>query len=140
MLNKLFFSVTRESSLTNELSLTALRVFAGLAMAFGHGSGKVPPSEKFIEGVAGIGFYPPEVFAWLAGLAEFGGGLCLAAGFATRPAAFSIFFTMIIAAFVRHSADPFRVKELALLYLFVTIVFAIRGAGRWSIDRFINRN
>ena len=33
--------------------------------------------------------------------------------------------------------DPVNVKELGLLYLFISLIFVSRGAGRWSIDRFI---
>lgn len=136
MLKKCLFKVSPDSSLSASLSLAALRIFAGLSMAFAHGLGKLPPPEKLIEGVGAMGFPAPELFAWLAALSEFAGGILLAVGFLTRPAAAFMAITMFVAAFVVHSADPFNVKEMALLYFFISVAFAVRGANRISVDRF----
>lgn len=121
----------------DDVALTALRVFIGLTMAFSHGLGKIPPSEMLIGGVASLGFPAPELFAWMAGLAEFAGGLLLALGLLTRPAAAFVVFTMVVAAFGVHAADPFVKKEMALLYLFTSLFFVLHGAGRWSIDHIL---
>lgn len=137
MIKKLLFRTTQENSIFNEATITALRVVAGLLMAFLHGSGKVPPSEQLINGVSSMGFPAPTLFAWLAGLAELLGGIFLAVGFLTRPSAFFMAFTMLVAVFGKHAADPVSVKELGLLYMAVALVFVARGAGRWSVDRFI---
>lgn len=131
------FKTTQENSLFNEATITALRVVAGLLLAVLHGSGKVPPSEQLINGVTGLGFPAPTLFAWLAGLAELLGGVFLAVGFLTRPSAFLIGFTMLVAVFGKHAADPVNVKELGLLYMAIALIFLTRGAGRWSVDRFI---
>lgn len=117
-----------------DVGLLLLRLFAGLAMAFAHGIGKLPPGDGFVRTVADLGFPAPVVFAWAAGLAEFVGGLLLAAGFLTRPAALAIAFTMAVAAFGRHAADPFAVQEKALLFLFVAVLFVLAGPGRFSVD------
>ena len=122
-----------ESAKTN-IGLAILRVFSGLGMAFGHGLGKITPSERFINATGEMGFPLPEFFAWSAAGAEFGGGLLLALGFLTRPATFFIGITMLVAAFIRHAADPFAVKEKALLYFAISIAFALIGAGKYSID------
>ena len=137
MIKKRLFKVTPESSFFNEATLTALRIVAGLLMAGLHGLGKVPPSEKLISGVESLGFPSPYLFAWLAGLAELLGGIFLAIGFLTRPSAFFMAFTMFVAAFGKHLADPFDVKELSLLYLVIALIFVTRGAGKWSVDNFI---
>lgn len=136
-MKKLLFSITPERSFTQELSVTGLRVFAGLSLALAHGQGKLPPSEGFVDGVAELGFPMPIVFAWAAALAEAVGGFLMALGLTTRLAALSVAITMVVAAFGRHAADPFRQKELALLFLFISLVFVVRGAGRWSADRFL---
>ncbi len=136
-MKKLLFAITPEKSILNETAMTLLRVAAGLLMAGLHGSGKIPPSDKLIEGVGALGFPAPVVFAWLAGLAELLGGIFLAVGFLTRPSALFMGVTMFVAAFGRHIADPWDVKELAVLYLCIAIVFLFRGAGRFSVDRFI---
>lgn len=137
MIKRFLVSMTPESSLFREVSMTALRVFAGLAMAFGHGINKLPPSEGFMTRVTEMGFPMPEVFAWAAGLSEFGGGLLLAAGLLTRPSAFFMAITMAVAAFGAHGADPFQKAELSYLYLVISLVFFVRGAGRFSVDRFL---
>ena len=133
------FKVTPESSLPLELSLFLPRVFIGLTMALTHGLGKLPPPEGLLAGVEGMGFPAPVVFAWAAALAEFLGGSFIALGFLTRPSAIFLAFTMFVAAFVAHGADTFDKKELSLMYFFVTLIFVIRGSGKFSIDGLINK-
>ena len=136
-MKKFLFATTPEKSIFNESSITILRIAAGLLMAGLHGLGKVPPSEKLIEGVQAMGFPAPALFAWLAGLAELVGGVFLAVGFLTRPSAFFMAFTMFVAAFGKHLADPWDVKELSVIYLCIALVFVFRGAGRISVDNLI---
>ncbi|MDX1584269.1 MAG: DoxX family protein [Thermoanaerobaculia bacterium] len=135
---KLFFAPS-ENSVGTDIGLLVLRVAAGLMLAFGHGLGKLPPSEKFIAGVGGLGFPVPVFFAWAAALSEFAGGILVATGFLTRPAAFFVMMTMGTAAFLQHAADPFPVKEKALLFLSIAICVLLAGAGRYSIDRLMAR-
>lgn len=124
----------------NDVGSLMLRLFAGLAMALAHGVGKVPPSERFIDLVAAMGFPLPVFFAWAAAFAEFGGGLLLAIGLATRPAAFFLLFSMLVASFVQQAGDPFLERELSLLYCAVAAHFMVAGAGRLSLDAlFANR-
>ena len=121
------------------LGLLILRVYAGLVLASQHGIRKIPPPEKFIQGVGDLGFPLPEFFAWAAGCAELFGGILLAVGLLTRPAAFFILITMLTAVFGRHAADPFNVKELALTYGFIALCFLLSGSGRYGIDAIIQR-
>ena len=125
-----------ESTLANVV-LAILRVYAGLSMALAHGLGKVPPSERFIEGTGNLGFPMPEFFAWAAGFSEFGGGLLLALGLFTRPSAFLICSTMVVAGFIRHAADPFGNKEKAFLFLAIALAFLLIGAGRYGVDSWV---
>ena len=105
-MNLLFGGVGIRSTFGN-IGLLILRAFTGLSLAFAHGIGKIPPSERFIEGVSKLGFPLPALFAWAAGSSELLGGVFLAAGFMTRPAAFFVAFTMGVAAFIRHASDPY---------------------------------
>lgn len=66
--------------------------------------------------------------------AEFGCSLLLIVGLATRLAAIPLAFTMVVALFVVHAADPWQRKELAAIYLSVYAVLICTGAGRYSLD------
>lgn len=138
-MRRFLFATTVDARLLDEAALALLRVFTGLSLAFAHGLAKVPPSAGFIDGVGGLGFPLPVVFAWAAGLSELVGGALLALGLLTRPAALAIAGTMAVAAFLRHGGDPYAKQELALFYLVVALVFAVRGANRLSLDHVVSR-
>jgi putative oxidoreductase len=55
-------------------------------------------------------------------------------GFATRPAAAVLAFTMAIAAFVVMGSQPYAGKELALMYLAASVLLLFTGAGAYSFD------
>lgn len=129
--------VSGSLSRTADIGLLILRVFAGLALAFGHGMGKMPPSERFVERVSAMGFPGGELFAWLAALAEVVGGFLIALGLLTRPVAVFVACHMAIVAAVAHANDPFSGKEKALLFLAIFISFAFTGAGRNSLDALV---
>lgn len=56
-------------------------------------------------------------------------------GYKTRWAAIPLAFTMLVAAFVVHGADPWGKKEFALLYAIGYICIGMLGAGKYSLDR-----
>ncbi|QLY26563.1 DoxX family protein [Bdellovibrio sp. KM01] len=128
------FLFATNTGTTGQVGLAIFRIFVGLVMAFVHGLGKFPISEQLIQGVASIGFPMPVMFAHAAALSELVGGVLLALGLLTRPAAIFMAFTMFVAGTFVHAADPFNVKELAFLYMFVCIFFACYGGGRFSLD------
>lgn len=125
------------SNKLTDAGVLVLRLIFGLSMAFGHGLGKMPPSEKWIESVGTMGFPLPFVFAWAASLSEFLGGLLIAVGLFTRPSAAMWVLTMGTAAFLRHADDPFSSKEKALLYFAVGVCLLFTGAGRYSISKLL---
>ena len=53
----------------------------------------------------------------------------------TRLAVIPLAFTMIVALFVVHGADPWKVKELAAMYLPVYAVIFVTGPGEFSLDK-----
>ena len=117
--------------------LLIVRVGLGAMMAFAHGLGKLPPPDGLIAGVGALGFPLPFAFAWITGLSEFFSALAISLGLATRFNALMISITMSVAAFGVHFSDPFRTKELALVYLCSFLFFAAVGAGRYSLDYII---
>ena len=66
--------------------------------------------------------------------AEVGCSLLLIAGLGTRIAAIPLAFTMVVALFIIHADDPWKVKELAAAYLSVYVVLAVTGPGEYSLD------
>ena len=137
MLKKLLFDGEWGLSPQANIALTVLRVFCGLSLMLAHGMGKLPPSEQFISGTAGMGFPVPTAFSWAAAMAEFLGGAFLALGLFTRVASFFICFTMTTALVGVHYHDPYAKKELAGLYLAIAGAFLIMGANDWSVDKAI---
>lgn len=132
-----FFSARGTGSTFGDLGLLILRLSAGIALAFAHGIGKLPPSERFVSGVEKMGFPAPSFFAWAASISEFAGALLVAIGLATRPAATLVACTMATVVFVRHGPDAFEKKEKAFIYLVIFVAIMLTGAGRFSIDALI---
>ncbi len=139
MIKDTLFGYTRILNENVNFGLLILRVFAGLALALAHGIGKLPPSQGFIDGISDMGFFAPGFFAWVSGLTEFVGGVLVAIGLATRPAALFIGINMGVAAFLSHADDPFMGKEKALLFFFIALFVFVTGAGKYSFDSLINK-
>ena len=123
------------------------RAAAGL-MLMPHGAQKlfgwfggygVEATGQFFAAKLGL---PPSL-ALLAGLIEFFGGLALAVGFLTRPAAALIVGLMAVAVITVHiPAGYFWTNggyEYPLLWGLLALSFVLRGGGRYSVDRLIGR-
>lgn len=134
-------------------SLTLLRLSLGLIF-FAHGAQKVlgwwggPGFNGAMTGSTqqmGI----PSVFALLAIMAEFLGGLGLLFGVLTRIAAFGVTMVMIVAIFMVHSQHGLFMNwsgqqagegfEFHLLAVAIGASLIARGAGAWSLDRLIEK-
>lgn len=103
-------------------------------MAFGHGWGKLMAfSEKAASfpDPLGIG---SELSMTATVATEVFAAILVVVGLGTRFAAGSLVFTMCVAAFIVHGADPFGDKEMALLYTVIFLVITITGAGKFSAD------
>jgi putative oxidoreductase len=79
----------------------------------------------------------------LAGVIELIGSILLLLGLFTRPAAFIMSGEMAVAYFIVHAPQSFfpilNQGELAVLYCFVFLYFAVVGAGEWSLDAMLKR-
>ncbi len=136
-MKSLLFGGVKLSSSLGDLGLFILRAFTGLSLAYAHGWSKLPPDEQFVKTVTSLGF--PAEMAYLSMLAEFFGGLSLAVGLLTRPAALALVGNFVIAGFLSHAADPYIRKELPFLFLAVAAMFLCVGAGRFSVDRLLKK-
>jgi len=132
----------------NDWTLTILRLAAGI-MIFAHGL------QKTFGWFGGAGFsaqmagfergHIPAVFAFLAIMAEFLGGMGLILGALTRIAAFGVAVNMVVGAYLVNSPNGFFMNwsgrqkgegfEFHLLVVAMTIVLIVRGGGAASVDR-----
>lgn len=117
--------------------LLILRVGFGCFMLFGHGLSKLMNFSDMAENFADPFGLGPETSLGLAVFAEFGCSLLLIIGFLTRLAAIPLAVTMATALFMIHAADPWKVKELAAVYLTVYAVLIVAGGGKFALDRIL---
>lgn len=85
-----------------------------------------------------IGLAPGFIMALLAGSAEFFGGILLIIGLLTRPTAFVLAITMIIAIFSVHISNGLFISnngyEFGLALLAISLSLLIQGGGKYSLD------
>ena len=135
----------------NDWYLTVLRLAAGI-MILPHGLQKTfgwfgGPGFTKMMGSFTQGAHIPAVFAFLAIMAEFLGGLGLILGFLTRIAAFGVLCNMVVAIVFNNSRFGFFMNwggrqkgegiEFHLLAIAILLGVMLRGAGSASIDRAI---
>ncbi len=105
------------------------------AMMITHG---LPKFQKLVSGdftfgdPIGIGAAPS---LFLAVIGEFICPILIIIGYKVRLASIPVVITMLVAAFIAHSADPFGTKEKALLFLISFVTIALLGPGKFSIDK-----
>jgi putative oxidoreductase len=112
-----------------------LRIVAGLLFAC-HGAQKIL---GMLGGMGGNGATAEFLTrTWFAGIIELGGGLLIALGLGTGIAAFIASGEMAAAYFIAHAPQAFwpiqNRGELAIVYCFLWLYVASRGAGKWSLD------
>ncbi len=119
--------------------LSILRIVAAF-MFIAHGA------QKLFGFLAAPGMTSPPPYSqmWVGGVLEFFGGLLLLLGLFTRPVAFILSGMMAVAYFQMHALKggfwPLQNRgELAALYCFVFLFFAVAGGGEWSLDRLLWR-
>ena len=112
-----------------------LRIVAGLLFA-------CRGAQKLFGVLGGVGEQPGVAVTWwslmgLAGFIELVGGLLIALGVLASYAAFIASGEMAFAYFMSHAPRGFwpieNGGELAVLFCFMFLYMAARGAGRWSL-------
>ena len=81
----------------------------------------------------------PALSLGLAVFAEFFCSLLIGIGLATRLATIPLMITMLVAAFISHGPDPFRQKEMALLYFLFYLALLVIGSRKYSFDYLMTR-
>jgi len=129
-----------------DTGLLLIRLVFGLVMA-AHGAQKlfgwfggygIAGTGGFFES---LGFRPGKLFAALAGVGEFGGGLLLALGFLGPIGPALVLSVMIVAAITVHwNKGLFATSggiEVPLLYAATATGLALTGPGRFSVDALV---
>lgn len=156
---KLFKTVTNWEGI-HSVPLVPLRIMTGLLMVHHGSEGGLGPAnygtpefQGFVDYIVRPYFSflpgPPELWSALHDYAEFGGGLLLALGFLTRPAALSLLVSMIGAVYFHlasvgaqgfplgHVPNYSYDFEEPALYGLIFLLFWFNGAGPLSVDSII---
>jgi putative oxidoreductase len=108
----------------------ALRIVFGFLFAC-HGASK-------FFGFFG-GHRPTDTLGWTGAVVELVGGILILIGLLTPLAGFIVSGEMAVAYFMVHQPrGHFPIQnggELAVIYCFVALYIACRGAGKWGVDK-----
>ncbi|GAA2733183.1 DoxX family protein [Actinocorallia aurantiaca] len=122
-----------------DFGLLLLRLFFGLAIA-SHGAQKLFGwfggfgIEATGMAFAKLGYEPGQLFAVIAGLSEFVGGLLLALGLFTPLGAAMVMGVMLNAIYVDWEKGFYMATEKPMLFGFAALALAFTGPGRYSLD------
>lgn len=119
---------------------TLLRVVAGGFLTI-HGSQKITNPFGAAEMVEGLGFYPGAFWSLLLSCTEFFGGILIAIGLLTRPAAFAGMIVLLVTVWFHWITvgQGFSGAEKSLLWAAILLFFVIRGGNCQSVDARIGK-
>ena len=136
--------LTEMNPLATDIALLVGRVAIGICFmihAFGKlgwiGDGNL---DGFASWLADLGVPMPAIQARMAMLSELLGGLALTIGFATRPAAVVLIFTMLVAGMVGHRGAGYLIlndppgAEYTINLAVICFMFLLLGPGAISLD------
>jgi putative oxidoreductase len=125
------------------IAMLILRVTVGGLLA-GHGAQKLfgwfggSGAESTAKAMESMGLRPGRLWAPVAGVAEFGGGVSTALGFLHPLGPISIMAAMSMATLKAHWGKPIwnteGGAELPVTNLVVALALALAGPGRYSVD------
>ena len=126
------------------IGLLILRLVVGLILA-AHGAQKLfgwfggPGMDGWTQAVTRLRIRPAQPWAWVAALAEFGGGLMLALGLLSPLGNLAIAGSMIVAMVTVHLSKGFFVTkggyEFNLALFAAAAALALTGPGVISLDQ-----
>ena len=82
----------------------------------------------------------PAFFAWMGGFSEAVGGLLLALGLCTRPAAFLVYCTMLVAMFMQQLQQGLWNMLPAAGFLWAALPALVLGSGRFGLDYLLTKS
>ncbi len=125
----------------SDLSLLLMRLVTGAFLMWGT-QDNIRSAEQMAEFVGFLrhfGFVWPEVMAPLSVWAQFLCGGLIVLGALTRWAGLVMVFNFIVAMAMVHMSDEFRAMWPALALIIICLHLALAGAGRWSVDAWLER-
>ena len=117
-----------------------LRLVTGGMMFYYHGFGKITAGTDRWDRLGGrlselIGLdFLSTPLGFMASFSESIVALFIMIGLFTRPSAFLLLFTMLIASLSNIITKGIDGSELSLIYLFLTLIIFIKGSDRFSLD------
>ncbi|RDL49302.1 Inner membrane protein YqjF [Ensifer sp. M14] len=114
---------------------TLLRVLCGVLLVT-HGYGKIVNPFGAVGMVESLGFYPGVFWSPLLAATEFFGGILIAIGFLTRPAAFAATIVLLVTVYFHGvvQGEGLGGAEKSILWAAILFFFAVRGANSQSVD------
>lgn len=119
---------------------TILRVAAGLLLVT-HGYGKILNPFGASGMVESLGFYPGVFWSPLLSATEFFGGILIAIGLFTRPAAFAAMIVLAVTVYFHGvvQGEGLMGAEKSILWALIMFFFVIRGGNSHSVDAKLRR-
>jgi putative oxidoreductase len=124
-----------------DAALLLLRLFTGLILMYGTQDNVFHEDHmlEFRDFLAKNRFPLPLLSAYLSAYAQFIGGMLIALGLLTRPAALLMVANFVVALYMVHWGLPFSANISPLAMLFNALCLAVSGAGTYSVDARIER-
>ncbi len=129
-----------KKSLFPETSYLILRFTFGIMMCYYHGWSKLLSDTSRWERLGNtltkwIGLDALKIpLGFMAAFSESICALLIAIGLLTRPAAFLLVITMLVASSKKLSEAGVDGSELPILFLILSLVILLRGPGKYSLD------
>ncbi len=119
---------------------TILRVAAGLLLVT-HGYGKILNPFGASGMVESLGFHPGVFWSPLLSATEFFGGILIAIGLFTRPAAFAAMIVLAVTVYFHGvvQGEGLMGAEKSILWALIMFFFVIRGGNSHSVDAKLGR-
>ena len=117
-----------------------MRVVAGGLLVV-HGWPKIQDPFKNVEMVEKLGFIPGAIWSPMLAGTEFFGGILLAIGFLTRPAAVAATIVLLVTVWFHWvvQSQGLGGSEKSILWAAITLYFVAHGGGPFSVDRALRR-
>lgn len=119
-----------------DLTLLALRAVTGAFLIHETWDNVSSPARmrEFAGFLEQFGFALPHLMAPFSVAVQFGCGILLILGLATRAAGLLIAANFAVAVYMVHWSEPFRGWWPALILVFLGLHFAAAGSGKFGLD------